>query len=82
MFFFAWIAFIELNFTVTFLLIRKIWDDQFASKLGKGIGSFQKWGGGGVLVDAPLRTMFNIYVHASFMGEFYIFFLYLVDNFG
>ena len=29
---FTWIVFIELNFTVAFLLIRKIWDDQFAGK--------------------------------------------------
>ena len=26
---FTWIAFIELNFTVTFLLTRKTWDDRF-----------------------------------------------------
>ena len=31
---FAWIVFIELNFTVAFLLIRKIWDYQFSSKVG------------------------------------------------
>ena len=31
---FTWIVFIELNFTVEFLLIRKNWDDQFASKVG------------------------------------------------
>ena len=66
---FTWIVFIELNFTVAFLLIRKTWDDRFAGKLGKGMGSFQKLGR--VLVDAFLRAMFNIYAHASFMGEFF-----------
>ena len=30
---FTWIVFIELNFTVAFLLIRKTWDDQFAGKV-------------------------------------------------
>ena len=30
---FSWIVFIELNFTVAFLLIRKTWDDQFAGKV-------------------------------------------------
>ena len=35
---FTWILFIELNFRVTFLLIRKTWDDRFATKV---------WGGGG-----------------------------------
>ena len=31
---FSWIVFIELNFTVAFLLIRKSWDDGFAGKVG------------------------------------------------
>ena len=31
---FTWIVFIELNFTVAILLIRKTWDDGFASKVG------------------------------------------------
>ena len=31
---FTWIVFIELNFTVAFLLIRKSWDDRFAGKVG------------------------------------------------
>ena len=36
--FFTWILFIELNFTVAFLLIRKTWDDGFAGKVeGWGI---------------------------------------------
>ena len=30
---FTWIIFIELNFTSTFLLIRKDWDDRFAGKV-------------------------------------------------
>ena len=35
---FTWIVFIELNFTVAFLLTRKTWDDTFASKVrGWGI---------------------------------------------
>ena len=40
---FTWIVFIELNFTVAFLLIRKTWDDQFVGKVW-GIGDFKKWG--------------------------------------
>ena len=44
---FTWIVFIELNFTVSFLLIRKTWDDRLASKVG-GWG----WGGGwGILTN-------------------------------
>ena len=38
---FTWIVFIELNFTVAFLLIRKTWDDGFAGKVG-GMGDFKK----------------------------------------
>ena len=30
----TWIVFIEPNFTVPFLLIRKTWDDQSAAKVG------------------------------------------------
>ena len=50
---FTWIVFIELNFTVAFLLIRKTWDDQFTSKVGdvgilrNGGRMILKWGGGG-----------------------------------
>ena len=33
---FAWVVFIELNFTVAFLLIRKTWDDGFAGMAGDG----------------------------------------------
>ena len=52
---FTWTVFIELNFTVAFLLIRKIWDNWFSGKVGgwgilrnqgdpkNGVG----WGGGG-----------------------------------
>ena len=32
---FTWVVFIELNFTVAFLVIRKTWDDQFAGKVGR-----------------------------------------------
>ena len=31
---FTWIVFIELNFTVALLLIRKTWDDRFVGKVG------------------------------------------------
>ena len=42
--YFTWIVFIELNFTVAFLLIRKTWDEQFVSKVGGGgIRDFKKW---------------------------------------
>ena len=34
---FTWIVIIEPNFTVAFLLIRKILDDRFAGKVGGGI---------------------------------------------
>ena len=30
---FTWIIFIELNFTVVFLVIRKTWEDRFAGKM-------------------------------------------------
>ena len=33
---FTWILFIELNFTVAYLLIRKTWDDRFARRWGDG----------------------------------------------
>ena len=64
---FIWIVFIELNFTVAFLLIRKTWDDQFTGKVGgwgiwrNGVGDPIDEGGGGNFwnggVDTPLRTM-------------------------
>ena len=42
---FTWKVFIELNFTVAFLLVRKTWDYQFAGKLkGEGTGNFRKGG--------------------------------------
>ena len=40
---FTWIVFIELNFAVSFLSIRKTWDDQFAGKVGAR--GFLKLGG-------------------------------------
>ena len=33
---FTWIVFIELNFTVAFLLIRKTWDERFTDKVEDG----------------------------------------------
>ena len=48
---FTWIVFIEIHFTVAFLLIRKTWDDRFAGKVGGwgilrngGGDDFEKWG--------------------------------------
>ena len=32
-FWFTWIVFIELNFTVAFLLVRKTWDGRFVGKV-------------------------------------------------
>ena len=32
---FKWIVFIELNFTISSLLIRKTWDDRFVGTMGK-----------------------------------------------
>ena len=54
----TWIVFIELNFTVAFLLIRKTWNDRFTGKVGEWRilrngrdpstgGMILKWGGGG-----------------------------------
>ena len=40
-----WIVFIELNFTVVFVLIRKTWNGRF---VGRGrMGDFKKWRGWG-----------------------------------
>ena len=44
---FTWIVFIELNFTVAFLLIRKTWDDGFAGEVG----------GWGILRDGGILVM-------------------------
>ena len=48
---FTWIVFIELNFTVVFLLLR---DDRFTGKVG-GMGDLKKWGdpsnGGGWMIQ-------------------------------
>ena len=40
---YTWIVFIEPNFTVAFLLIRKTWDDWFPGKLG-GCGILRNGG--------------------------------------
>ena len=64
---FTWIVFIELNFTVVFLFIRKTWDDGFAGEVG-GWGILRNGEGGGGdpsngwmilkwVVDTPLQTM-------------------------
>ena len=59
-YYFTRIVFIELHFTVAFLLIRKTWNDRFAGKVG-GMGDFKKWGWGILVmegdVDTPLRTI-------------------------
>ena len=43
---FTWIVFIELNFTVAILLIKKTWDDGIANKVG-GRGLLRNGEGGG-----------------------------------
>ena len=43
---FTWTVFIELNFTVAFLSIRKTWDDGFAGEVGRGDGGFSEMGEG------------------------------------
>ena len=61
---FTWIVFIELNFTVAFLLIRKTWEGRFIGKVG-GMGrNFKKWGdpsNGGA--DTPLWAMYIYYIY-------------------
>ena len=57
---FTWIVFIELNFTVAFLLIRKTWHDRFTGKVGeceilRNGGMILKLGGGGT----PLYRLSN-----------------------
>ena len=42
---FTWIVFIEPNFTVAFLFIRKTWYDRFVSEVG-GRGILKNGGGG------------------------------------
>ena len=42
---FTWIVFIELNYTVGFLLIKKTWEDRFVGKVGEGMLDFKKWRG-------------------------------------
>ena len=44
-YYFTRIVFIELHFTVAFLLIRKTWNDRFAGKVGGG--EILRNGGGG-----------------------------------
>ena len=60
MLFFTWIIFVELNFTVLFLLLR---NDRFAGKVAEWVTSINGGilamgaGGGGGGVETPLRTM-------------------------
>ena len=59
---FTWIVFIEFDFTVPILLIRKTWDGQLTSKVA-GDGKFSEFRGGwdpsNGKVDTPLRTMYS-----------------------
>ena len=53
-------CFIELNFTVIFLLIRKTWDNGFASK----VGGWEILRNGGILVmgdDFEMRGLILLY---------------------
>ena len=43
---FTWTAFIELNFKVAFLLIRKTWNGRFVGKVGGEDGGFWEMGRG------------------------------------
>ena len=67
---FTWILFIiDLNFTVAFMSVRKIWDDRFA---GKGMGQLKKRGD-------DLRTLLNA---AVVLLQFVLFnssFVYIFD---
>ena len=59
---FTWIVFIELNFTVAFLLIRKTWHDRFTGKVGeceilRNGGMILKLGGGGGGGYTPLQII-------------------------
>ena len=55
--YFTRIVFIELHFTVAFLLIRKTWDDRFAGKMG-GWGILRNRGNpSNGRVDTPLQNM-------------------------
>ena len=51
----TWIVFIELNFTVAFLLIRTSWDGRFVSKVGNG--GFQEIEGILVIVGGGVDTL-------------------------
>ena len=76
---FSWIVFIELNFTVAFLLIRKTWDDGFVVEVG-GWGILRnrgdpsngrmilKWG-----FDTPLRIMKLFWINVFSLSPVYVF---------
>ena len=56
---FVWIVFIEINFTVAFLLIRKTWDGRF---VGGTLKDFKKWGGIQVIGDDfEIRELIPLY---------------------
>ena len=39
---FTWIVFIELNYTVGFLLIKKTWEERLLGKVGEGMLDFNE----------------------------------------
>ena len=63
---FTWIVFIELNFTVAFLLIRKTLDDRFAGKVGGG-------GWGGILRNGGIPVMGGSMILKWGVGGWYSF---------
>ena len=60
---FTWIVFIELNFTVAFLLIKKTWNDRFAGEMGGG-GILRNGGGdpsnGGMILKWGLIPFYGL----------------------
>ena len=61
---FTWILFIELNFTVAFLLIRKTWDGRFVSK----VGGWETLRNRGILVmgdDFEMGRLISLYRHKT-----------------
>ena len=77
---FTWIEFIELYFTVAFLLIRKTWDDRLTGKLGR----WEVLRNGGILLmrgmiftlgglDTPLRDYYILYIkNYIYIKDYYI----------
>ena len=56
---FKWIVFIELNFIVAFLLIRKTLDDRFAGKMG-GLGILRNGGNDFEMGEAGGRAVYRL----------------------